>query len=384
MWRCRVVFVGWLWFIGILLPVSGLLQNGGQLVAFRYTYISYIGLLLFGLCVVRDLFVSRQLFNVKWALACGGAMGIGLLSATAIQQEHWKDDIAVWDYALLSTRENHLAMSNLSNALRKRGHSRESLEKARVAVKLDPSNTAARFNLAFGLYYKGLYHEAESEFRKLDGVIAGWLKERGIAREVPGSGNHSLHAREISHDLDSVRDDGETAEIVLVRSLSSHGAGNPQEALSFFHMAEVLSPEMAYSIEALPIGFAAELVGDDKEALRINAALMDRHPSFPLAFERAALLAALSHDTDVRNSEEARRLSMKSLELAPQSLSALLVRALVLETLDGEGVGLAFLREAGREHPEAIQTRAEQLWRAYLDKRLDLVTMLRTGLSSRR
>src|SRR5689334_11680938 len=112
-WRARrpALLVGWLWFLGTLVPVIGLVQVGGQSHADRYTYLPGIGLALALLFAPPPGALARALHGTL-ALAC-----IPLLVATRAQAALWKDTRTLFGHALAVTRENALANQVYGNAL---------------------------------------------------------------------------------------------------------------------------------------------------------------------------------------------------------------------------------------------------------------------------
>ena len=119
LWRARRspwLLVGWLWFLGTLVPVIGLVQVGRQAMADRYTYLPFIGLFLAMVWGAAELVERRDVFRpVLGALSVLAILG--LAGMTRAQVRHWQDSVALFRHALAATGDNHLARRGLAKAL---------------------------------------------------------------------------------------------------------------------------------------------------------------------------------------------------------------------------------------------------------------------------
>ena len=157
--------VGWLWFLGTLLPVIGLVQVGAAAMADRYAYFPSIGLFLAVTLGVRD--------GVEWfhwprtAVAAAAAIVLALcLGLTARQLSYWADDEALFSHAVAVTRDNGVAHLNLGYALDKEGRKDKAMKEYRIAVELEPDVAEPHNNLANLLDDAGHPDEAIAEFQK--------------------------------------------------------------------------------------------------------------------------------------------------------------------------------------------------------------------------
>ncbi len=128
--RRPYLLVGWLWYLGTLVPVIGLVQVGQQAMADRYTYIPMVGLsivLAWGLSEALD--ALRVASFVRGTLAA--AVLAGCAAATWAQIGHWHDSVALWRHTIEATPDNYIAHTNLGMALDQLGQ-REEAELARV------------------------------------------------------------------------------------------------------------------------------------------------------------------------------------------------------------------------------------------------------------
>ena len=139
--------VGWLWFLGTLVPVIGLVQVGSQSMADRYSYFPSIGLFL-GLAWLAAQAVARWRFGPP-LLAVAGVMAIFLcLSCTRTQLSYWKSGETLFRHALAVTTGNFVAHSNLGNALATRGKPKEAEAEFASALSIYPDYYPAMYALA--------------------------------------------------------------------------------------------------------------------------------------------------------------------------------------------------------------------------------------------
>ncbi|MDB6021231.1 MAG: Tetratricopeptide 2 repeat protein, partial [Pedosphaera sp.] len=121
--------VGWLWYLGTLVPVIGLVQVGDQAWADRYTYLPLIGLFVAVVWLVADL-INQQVVLRAMALSVGTAM----IVATSLQLRYWKDTRTLFEHALKVAPENYLAITVLGSELAKEGKLDEAMEHYRTAL----------------------------------------------------------------------------------------------------------------------------------------------------------------------------------------------------------------------------------------------------------
>jgi len=158
------LLVGWLWYIGTLVPVIGLVQVGDQAMADRYTYIPLTGLFIIVAWGVSDLLVKwhyRKIF-----LGVSAVIILSVLTAcTFFQASHWKNGITLFKNAIKVTENNYQAQNNLATAL-----GPVDLDKAifhfKEALKIKPDYVTALYNLGTALSDKGNYDKAVLYFNK--------------------------------------------------------------------------------------------------------------------------------------------------------------------------------------------------------------------------
>jgi Tfp pilus assembly protein PilF len=142
--------VGWLWYLGTLVPVIGIIQVGQQSHADRYSYIPLVGIFIAIVWGVYDLVASKPAL----LRAAGVAAAVILLVLAAVtwhQVGYWRNGETLFAHALEVTQNNALAECNLGVSLNQQNRSSEAIPHFQRAVALDPRYTNAWVNLGNGL-----------------------------------------------------------------------------------------------------------------------------------------------------------------------------------------------------------------------------------------
>jgi protein O-mannosyl-transferase len=152
--------VGWLWYLGTLVPVIGLVQAGKQAMADRYTYIPSIGLFIIFTWGMPYLF-SRWRCR-KWIPATVAISILAVFILTArLQVLHWANSIVLFEQVLKVSGNSYLVHNNLGNALARRGRFDEAVKHYSEALRISPSKVLViHNNLGAALVVKGRYKEA--------------------------------------------------------------------------------------------------------------------------------------------------------------------------------------------------------------------------------
>ena len=158
--RLPVLFVGWFWFAGGLVPVIGLVQVGIQSMADRYTYIPGIGLsfvLVWGLAALLE-YVPAVFRPAAVILVLTAPVGLAL--ACAYQIQFWRNSETLFQRAVDVTSNNYLAYNNLGFYLSSKGDLERAKENYRKSLAINPAYSDALNNLGFALAAEKKYQEA--------------------------------------------------------------------------------------------------------------------------------------------------------------------------------------------------------------------------------
>lgn len=168
-WRDRAsrpyLVTGWLWFLGALVPVIGLIQVGEQAMADRYAYIPMIGIFLMAVWSAADLAQSRK-FSFPSCVKTAAAVLVILSLFTSEQIRYWQSAYDLWLHTVNVTKDNFFAEENLSAALLMSDRSEEALPHLRNAVRIRPLDPSGHLNLAADLALNSHPQDAISEYER--------------------------------------------------------------------------------------------------------------------------------------------------------------------------------------------------------------------------
>ncbi len=298
--------VGWLWYLGTLVPVIGLVQVGAQAMADRYTYLPLIGIYIMASWGMADLLAdSSRRRMIGWGVS--GVMLAVLVFMTQTQVGYWKDSTALFEHALRVTENNYEAHNNLGRALAFREKYPEAMVHYREAIRINSNFMPAHNNLGIALMEQGRFEEAMAAFAEAleikpgDGTIhmnrgelfvrKGMMTEAiveyrlamkkkpydpllhnnlGVALTRQGEGSEAMRAYR-----EAIRLDPEYAGAHANLAMLLAGQGEIDEAISHFRRAIRYRPDYAnahYQISLLlkHKGLAKEAANYLREAKRLN------------------------------------------------------------------------------------------------------------------
>jgi tetratricopeptide (TPR) repeat protein len=146
----RYLVTGWLWYLGTLVPVIGLVQVGDQAMADRYAYIPLIGVFVMVVWGAADWADKKQIgFGARIATATIILAALSFL--TARQLGYWRSEYDLWSHDLEVAPGNALGISNFGDALNKMGRAEEAVPFLERSAKLLPADPIRRGNLAVAL-----------------------------------------------------------------------------------------------------------------------------------------------------------------------------------------------------------------------------------------
>ena len=151
--------VGWFWYLGMLVPVIGLVQVGEQSMADRYTYLPGIGIAIMVAWEVPRWFAGARLARIGPAIAAGLALA-GCLAVSSRQILYWHDSASLFSHAIEVTGDNPVAECNLGEALIQQGKPDEALTHLNRALTLRLGYPQALNNKAMVLSKRGHVNDA--------------------------------------------------------------------------------------------------------------------------------------------------------------------------------------------------------------------------------
>jgi protein O-mannosyl-transferase len=162
--RHPCLLVGWLWYLGMLVPMIGFVQAGAQARADRYTYLPQIGLYWLLTWAAADLCAG---WRHRRAVLGGLATVIlaALIFCAHAQTAYWQKSESLWTHTLACTSGNDVAHNNLGNALLRKGKVDEAITHYQKALQITPDYAEARDNLGTALLFKGNVDEAITQYQ---------------------------------------------------------------------------------------------------------------------------------------------------------------------------------------------------------------------------
>jgi len=278
---CLVIFlarhyqyalVGWLWYLGTLVPVIGIVQAGKQAMADRYTYVPMIGLFIIIAWGIPDLLKKWPYRKIIFGVFSGSVLSV-LIICTVLQVRYWQNSVALFEHALRVTGESPGAHYNLGVALTYEGKSNEAISHFEYAIKEEPEDAGAYRYMGIALAVQGktdeaiaYYHEALRRKQK-DEVTHNNL---GVALISRGKFDEAIGH---FHEALSIRPDYVYANRNMGVALA--GKGKMEEAIGYYEKALQLDSGDAMTHNGLGIaltnaGRQEEAIHHFREALKID------------------------------------------------------------------------------------------------------------------
>ena len=163
--RRKYLTVGWLWYLGILVPVIGLVQVGSQAMADRYTYLPFIGLFIMIAWGLHDLLAKWRYRKITLgALALVALLALSV--CTRLQLRHWRNNKALFEHALNVTGDNFVMSNNYANILKNEGQVEKAIDHFYTALRIRPGSPEVHNNLGNALGRLEKIDEAVKHYKK--------------------------------------------------------------------------------------------------------------------------------------------------------------------------------------------------------------------------
>jgi len=252
------LLMGWLWYLGMLVPVIGIIQISKDAAhADRYTYLPGIGLAVAGTWAVGD-------WSAGWKdrrVVLGGMM-IAVIGALVVcghrQSSYWRDSESLWTHALACTSGNALAHLRLGAALAKNGQMEGAIGQYRKALEIKPDDAEIHCNLGLAYFKKGELKEAIAQYQQALARAPENVEARddlGFALFTKGELEEAI--AQYRKALESAPENAETRNNL---GLAYFKKGELEEAIAQYRKALASAPENAGALSNL--GNALLLKGD--------------------------------------------------------------------------------------------------------------------------
>jgi len=163
--RRKYLIFGWLWYLGTLVPVIGLVQVGSFAMADRYTYVTLTGLFIMIAWGLNDLAEALPYRKIILSLSAVAALS-ALAVCTRLQLRYWQNSVALFEHALKVTAGNDVMNASLGLEMASQGKFQQALVYYRKALQINPQLAEAHHNMSVTLSSLGRYDEAISHCRE--------------------------------------------------------------------------------------------------------------------------------------------------------------------------------------------------------------------------
>jgi tetratricopeptide (TPR) repeat protein len=394
--RQPYLLVGWLWYLGMLVPAIGLVQSGLRAHADRYTYLPQIGLYLAIVWTARDLTISwrhgRQILGV-------GALSVivALMVCAWKQTSYWRTDEILWERALACTSGNYVAHNNLGYDLAHQGRTAEAIEHYQKALEINPDFAEAHNNLGTALLNQGRLEEASEHYHQAldkDPAFAEAHNNLGILLMKQGGTAEAVEEYRKAIELNPNRAEfyNNLGNLLATQGQSDEAIGQFQKAIevepdyakAHYNLANILIAQGRWdeaiehyqrALEQMPdsthahyqLGLALQSRGKFTAAIAQFQRVLELDPRHVTAQNNLAWLLATCPDKSVRNGNKAVALAQQAVQLSGGNSPE------ILDTL------AAAYAEAGR-FPEAIETAQRALDLSAAQNKKPLAEVIQTQL----
>jgi protein O-mannosyl-transferase len=291
-WRRRerkYLVMGWLWYLGTMLPMIGFIQTGRQGMADRFMHIPMMGLLFAMVWLIAD-FAAEQKWQREITVAVFLLAAVPFAAVTIKQIGYWRDSYTLFGHTLAVTRNNGLAENDFGVALVERGEPQLAVQHFVAAARFSPDLASPHYNLAVFLQKQNRLGDAEREYRATL-ALSNDQVEIVQARNNLGI----LYLREqkypqaIAELNAAIAMDPDEQNSYIGRGTVEMQTMNLDAAIADFARAAQIAPS---PLALYWLGRASESKGEVQQAARAYAAALQLAPAMSEARARLAALQA--------------------------------------------------------------------------------------------
>jgi Flp pilus assembly protein TadD len=286
--RSPYALVGWLWYLGTLVPVIGLVQVASLSMADRYTYVPLIGLFIIIGWSFHEVVARRPYRRVVSGTSIG-ALLVALIICSRMQVRHWRNSVSLFQHTVDVTTDNYYPQYILGKALARQGKLDEAISNYAKALQMAPSYAEVYFSLGVALAEQGKLEEAISNYAKALHIKPNYaesLNSLGFALARQGRFQEAISR--YSEAL-RIRPDYASAHNNLGIALAEQG--RLEEAISNYSNAIRTRPTFAEAHNNLGVALARqgnldEAIGHFSKAVRIQSDYAEAHNNLGVALAR--------------------------------------------------------------------------------------------------
>ena len=280
--------IGWLWYLGTLVPVIGIVQVGRQAMADRYAYIPLIGVFIIVAWGAPEL-LSKWRFKKKVLSVSAGIIIFALLITTWEQVSHWKNSITIFKHAIKINPDSAEPHYNLGVALVAEGKNEEAIYHYKIAIKINPDSADAYNNLGSALLREQKIEAAISNYKiaiKINPDFADAHYNLGVALVAEG-----MNEEAISNYKMAIKINPDFAGAHYNLGVALVAEGKNEEAIYHYKIAIKINPDFADAHYNLGKALVAEGMNEEaifhyKMAIKVKSDYFNAYINLSAAYLR--------------------------------------------------------------------------------------------------
>jgi len=283
--RHPYLLMGWLWFVGTLVPVIGLVQVGGQAMADRFTYMPSLGVFILTIWGAYEMAGGRRFQQIALAVASSAAIVL-CLALTRQQLGYWKDSETLFRRTIKVTKNNYIAYNNVGDALLNQGRTGEAMSQFQEAIRINPNDAEAHYNLGVAFFKESQIGEAISQFQQAIRIKPDYPE----AHNNLGTAllNKVQTDDAVSQFQEAIRIKPDYAEAHYNLGVALFNQGRTDNAVSQFREAIRIKPDYAEAhinlgVALLNQGQTNGAIGQYQEAIRLKPDYAEAHYNLGVA-----------------------------------------------------------------------------------------------------
>jgi tetratricopeptide (TPR) repeat protein len=285
----RYLLTGWLWYLGTMLPMIGIVQVGRQGMADRYAYLPFVGLFIIAVWGTAELVATLHTSKVV-PVAATLALLAAYASASYLQVHYWRNSYTLFSHAIQVTSRNAIAETNLGEALVKMGRPEIALPHFEAAIEFVPQFSTAHYDLAVLMQQNNQLLPAEREYE------LALTYGTDLAEAAQSHSNLGFILEELNQPQDAIQQFTAALQInpdkqnsLVGRGMIEYREGNKSAALADFSRAAQIAP---MPLAELWLGRTLEDAGQLQAASSAYSAALQLAPGMPEAQQRLDALRA--------------------------------------------------------------------------------------------
>jgi protein O-mannosyl-transferase len=279
---------GWFWYLGMLVPVIGLIQVGEQAHADRYTYLPQIGLYIMITWAFGDLLLEPTSRVRRAVVGVVASLTIVSLSVRAFgQASYWKNSETLWNHTLAVTDANDVAHNNLGFLFLREGELGKAISQFQTALNIRSTNAETHYSLGASLIQNNLGN--------------------AFARK-------QLWDEAIDHLQEAVRLRPDYADAYFNLGSVLFQQGRTEQAIAQWQKALEIRPTDAEAHRNM--ASALRKTGNVKGAISEYEQALDITPEDSVALNNLAWILATSSDASIRDGGRSVMLAVKAVQVS--------------------------------------------------------------------